>query len=113
MDPPPAAADAAPNIQRPAAQDVPAAEQIAPHPPPDMALQRPAVDADRIIERRAAEHVLAAENIAADHPPRLADAELRRQVDDIGFLEARHSTQEVERFKRLAPPLDLPACQIV
>src|SRR5579872_2525129 len=78
-----------------------------------MDFHRPAVDADRILERGAAEHVFAREHMAADDAPGLADAELRRQVDDVGFLEARHRAQEIEGIDRLAAALDLAARQII
>src|SRR5579864_8467965 len=78
-----------------------------------MGFHRPAVDADRILERGAAEHVLAAEHVAADHAPRLADAELRRQIDDVGFFKTRYRAQEIEGLDRLAAAVDLAAREVV
>src|SRR4029077_6574069 len=79
----------------------------------DMGLDRPAIDADGILERGAAEHVLAAQHITANDAPRLADAELRRQVDDVGIFEAGHRAQELERLDRLAAAVDLAARHLV
>src|SRR3954452_13046079 len=79
----------------------------------DMGLDRPAIDPDGILERSAAEHVLTAELIAAIDAAGFADAELRRQVDDVGFFKARHGAQEFERSQRLLAALDLAAGEIV
>ncbi len=80
--------------------------------PATCCFHRPAVDADGILERGAAEHVLARQHVTADHAPGLADAELRRQVDDVGFFEARHRAQEFERLHRLPAALDLAAASV-
>jgi hypothetical protein len=79
----------------------------------DMGFHRPAVDADRILKTGAAEHVLAREHMAADHAPGFADAELRRQIDDVGLFESRHRAQEIERVERLAAAVDFAAREIV
>src|SRR5262249_34669769 len=79
----------------------------------DMRLDRPAVDADGILERRTAEHVLARELIATHDTARLADAELRWQVDDVGILETRHRAQELKGLDGLPAPIDLAAREIV
>src|SRR3979490_42583 len=70
---------------------------------------RAAGAAARIVERSAAEHVLAREHIAADHAPGFADAELRRQIDDVGFFKPRHHAQEFEGVERLAAAIDFAA----
>src|SRR5436305_1669269 len=65
-------------------------------------LKRPGIDADGVLEARAAQHIFAAELIGADDPPRLANAELRRRIDDIGLREARHArAQETHECLRL------------
>src|SRR6202040_1936782 len=79
----------------------------------DMGFHWPAVDADTVSEGRAAEHVLAREQIEADHPAGFADAELRRQVDDVGFLKTGHRAQEIEGVDSLAAAFDLAARKIV
>ena len=53
------------------------------------------------------------QHVAADHAAGFADAELRRQVDDVGFFETRHRAQEFERLDRLAAAIDLAAGEIV
>jgi len=79
----------------------------------DMLLHRPAIDADGIVKRGAAKHVVARQHVATDHAPRLADAELRRQVDDVGFFKARYGAQEFERLQRLPPSVDLAVLAVV
>src|SRR4051812_43952282 len=55
----------------------------------DGGLDRPAVDADGVGEVDAIEYVVLREHVFAAPPPRLADADLRRDLDDVGVLEAR------------------------
>ena len=51
---------------------------------------------------------VARELIGAGDAARLADAELRRDVDDIGVPEARHAAlEELKEIQRLAAALDL------
>src|ERR1700755_855466 len=79
----------------------------------DMRLDWPAIDADGIRKRRAAEHIVAAKLIVALDTPGLSDAELRRQIDDVGVLEPGHRAQECEGLDRLTAALDLAAGEIV
>src|SRR3984885_4438544 len=51
--------------------------------------------------------------MAADDAPGFADAELWWQIDNVGFLEARHRAQEIEGVDSLAAALDFPSSQIV
>src|SRR5215469_9194977 len=51
-------------------------------------LDRPAVHADRVGEVCAAEHVVLGELVGPDDAASLADADLRRDVHDVGVLEA-------------------------
>src|ERR1700722_6319757 len=51
--------------------------------------------------------------MAADDAPGFADAELRRQIDDVGFLEAGHRAQEIESVDGLAAAFDFAAREIV
>ena len=78
-----------------------------------MGSHRPAIDPDGVLERGAGQHVLAIKHVTADHAPRLADAELRRQVDNVGFLKTRHGAQEFEGFDRLAAAVDLAAGEVI
>ena len=80
----------------------------------DMLLARPAVDADGVVEARAGYDVLAAELIRPGDPPRLADAELRRGIDDIGIGEARRlALEEFEELHHLAAAFDLAGGEFV
>src|SRR5580704_16536368 len=78
-----------------------------------MGFDRPAVDADGILKRGAGEHVRAGEHMAADDAPSFADAELRRQIDDVGIFESRYRAQKLERLDRLATAVDLATREIV
>ena len=81
----------------------PAPDHVARH----MVFDRPAVDADGVGKARAGKHVIGGELVMADDPAGLADAELRRDVDDIGIGEARRlAAQEFEERQRLAPAFD-------
>ena len=52
--------------------------------------------------------VVAAQHVLADQAARLADAELRRDLEQVGALEAGHAlAQEAQVVDRLAPALDL------
>ncbi len=76
----------------------------------DVQLERPAVDADRVGEARAADDLVAAQDVLADEAPRLADADLRRDLEQVGVLEARDArAQEAQVVDRLAPAFDLAA----
>ena len=77
-----------------------------------MQLERPAVDADAVGEAGAAEHVVGAQHVLADQPARLADAELRRDLERIGVFEAGHARpQEAQVVDGLAAALDLAVAQ--
>src|SRR5690606_547811 len=79
----------------------------------DVRLDRPAVDADRVVEVAAAEDVVLGQHVLADEAPRLADADLRRDLDDIRVLEAgRHALDELEDVPALTPPLDLAVAEL-
>src|SRR5262245_50591365 len=80
----------------------------------DMLFQWPAIDADGVGKARAAQHILAPELIEPDDPPRLADAELRRGIDDVGLREARHvRPQEIDKGLRLPASFDLAIAELV
>src|SRR5262249_39232484 len=80
----------------------------------DVSLDRPAVDADGVGEIGAVEHVVLAQHVFAANPPRLADADLRRDLDDVRLLEAgRGAADELESVPALAPPLDLAVGELV
>src|SRR5258705_12964601 len=73
-----------------------------------MRLDRPAVDPDAVGEARAGDHVVAAELVAAGHPAGLADADLRRDVDNIAVGETgRRALEELEKGEHLAAAFDL------
>ena len=56
----------------------------------------------------AADDVVAGQHVLADQPARLADAELRRDLEQVGVLEAGNArAQEAQVVDRLAPALDL------
>src|SRR5262245_16232771 len=79
-----------------------------------MLFQRPAVDTDRVVKACTPQHILAAELIGSDDPPRLADAELRRRVDDIGLRKAGDvRPQKIDEGLRLPAAFDLAIAQLV
>jgi hypothetical protein len=78
----------------------------------DVSFDRPAIDADRIVEAGAGEHIVAGERIAAGDAARLADAELRRNIDDVRIGEARRTRfQKREERERLAAAFALARAQ--
>ena len=80
----------------------------------DMRFDRPAVDADGVGKACAGEHVVAGKLIKAGDAAGLADAELRRHVDDIGVGKAgRLALQELEESQRLAAAFDLAGGELV
>ena len=82
--------------------------------PGHVGLDRPAVHADRVVEARASEHVGLGQLIFPEHAPRLAHADLWRDLEDVGFLEAgRRFTQELEEVDDLAPAFHLGPGQLL
>jgi hypothetical protein len=78
-----------------------------------MLLHRPGIQADAVVEARTAQHVLAAERVGAAHAARLAHADLRGDLGDLGGFEARHlGAQEAQVLDDLAPPFDLGRGQL-
>ena len=56
----------------------------------------------------AADHLVAAQHVLAEQAPRLADAELRCDLEQVRVLEAGHArAQEAQVVDRLAPTFDL------
>src|SRR4051812_42829336 len=73
-----------------------------------MTLDGPTVDADRVGEIFAAEDVLLLEAKVAAEPPRLADTDLRCDVEEVSLLESGNvSAKEVEESGRVASSADL------
>src|SRR6185295_13513786 len=60
-----------------------------------MNVNRVAGDGDGILEFATAEHVLLRHHVMANDAARLADAEERRGLVEIGFLETGHVTFEI------------------
>src|ERR1700761_9009416 len=80
----------------------------------DVIFDRPAVDADCVRKACALKNIVFGELIVADNPARLADAQLRRQIDDIGVGERRNALSEkIERLPDLPAPFDLTIAQLV
>src|SRR5258708_8042199 len=80
----------------------------------DMILHRPAVDTNRIDEVGAIQHVFLRELIGAPQSPRLADADLRRDLRDVGALEDRRRlAAELEGIPDLAAALGLAPGQLL
>jgi len=70
---------------------------------------RPAVHADGVGEVGAVHDVVDRQLIAADDAACLANADLWRNIDDVGPLEIRHVlVDEVEDLPDLPPPFELP-----
>src|SRR6266850_3690993 len=73
-----------------------------------MLFDRPAVHADAVGEVGAIEHIVLGQLVFAAHAAGLADADLRRDLGDVGALEAgRRLADELEGVPHLPAPLDL------
>src|SRR5438445_11355942 len=76
-------------------------------------LDRPRVHADRVVEARALEDVALSKLVVADDAPRLAHADLRCDLEDVGLLESRLFAKEREEVDDLAPALELGAAELL
>src|SRR5687768_1046867 len=80
----------------------------------DVRLDRPAVDTDGVGEIDAVHDVVLAHHVFAAHAPRLADADLRRDLDDVRALEpGGDALDELEGLPALAAALDLAVGQLL
>src|SRR4029078_7252238 len=76
-----------------------------------MLLDRPALHADRVGEIGAAEDVGFGQRVLAGDEACLADAELRRDLDDVGAIEPGRGANEFEHLLALPAALDLAVAQ--
>src|SRR5215831_6434558 len=80
----------------------------------DVVLDRPAVNADGIRKVRARNHVVTGQLVAAGDAAGLPDADLRRDVDDVGLGKTRYiALEKIEIRARLPAAFDLAPTQVV
>src|SRR5258706_13608532 len=78
-----------------------------------MQLHRPGIDTDRVLEVGATDDVFAGEAVKAPNTPGLANAHLRRDLDDVRVLEARNFVlHETKIFLDLPSPINLPVAEL-
>jgi hypothetical protein len=68
----------------------------------------------KLAHPRTSSSLSLAQHVPADHAARLADTDLRRDVDDVGMLEAgRRFADELEYLPRLPPAFDFAVAHLL